>query len=190
MTGFTLFLITVSTTLLIAVIVVLVWSLNREQHFERQLQRKEADHAEALRRQGELSAQITGLQGEQVRQAQQLRRTEERLRRRGELIQDLGLDPDRLEQVRDGLHGVDVVLRLRVGIVIVAALNRLHLEETAQQTSARAEALCRQLSARLGSGEGGAHQQDQRARDAIEQIIDDRHMDQPVGQHGDGEWIP
>ncbi|MDN3517932.1 hypothetical protein QWY84_09945 [Aquisalimonas lutea] len=189
MTPFATLFAAIAALLLLSLIAVLTWSVGREQQHERQLREKDADYAEALRRQGELRAETERLRGEQVRSAQRAKRMEEHFRRRGELIRELGLDPGRLEQGYDSLHGVTAISRIRIGILLAATLHRTSLEEVAATAGGRTERVFQQMTGRLARGDNG-YQQDQQARDLLTRIIDDHTIERPVAPPaGDDEYV-
>ena len=188
MTPLATFFAAVAAMLLIGLVAILVWSLGREQHYDRQIRRKDDEYAEALRRQGELSAQITQLRGEQVKAAQRAKRMEELYIQRGHLIRAMGLDSSALEKGLDSLHGVNAITRIRIGILIASHLNRLRLQEVAQATGGQAETLFQRMSTRLAQGQGG-FQQDQYARDLLVEMIDEDGMEHPVKAPHDEEMV-
>ncbi|MFV8834263.1 hypothetical protein [Aquisalimonas sp.] len=179
MTPIATFLAATSAMLLVSLIAILVWSLGREQHYERQLREKQDEYAEALRRQGELTAEVSKLQGEQTKAAQRAKRMESLYKERGELIRELGLDPAALERGLAGLHGINAFSRIRVGISLSATLNRLTLQEFCLATGGQPEKLFQQMNTRLAQGHGG-YQQDHHSRELVADMIDDNRIMQPV----------
>lgn len=176
----TAFLLAVSGAMLIGLVLVLAWAVARERHYERQLAQKDEQYAQALRREGELSAQAQRLTAEQGRLRLRVRRLEERHAARGELIRDLGIDPERLEQTRESLLGVLAILRIRIGMLLVADLSRVALRDAAAAAGGHAHRAFQQLDARL-QGNGGP-QHDQQSRQLLREMVDVGHMERPLAE--------
>ena len=176
----TAFLLAVSGGLLVGLVVVLAWALSRERQHERALEVKEAQYAGALKREGELTAQVQRLMEDQARSRLRIQRLEERYLRRGELIRDLGLDPERLEQSRDSLLGVLAIHRVRIALLLAAELNRVALRDVANASGGRTLQAFQQLDGKL-RGEGGPVQ-DQRSRQLLREMIDGDAMERTVSE--------
>lgn len=176
----TAFLLAVSGAMLIGLVLVLAWALSRERYFEQQMEQKENQYAEALKREGQLSAQTAQLLDEQARSRVRAQRMEEALIRRAEVIRDLGIDPERLEQTRESLLGVLAILRVRVGLLLASELNRVALRDVAQAAGGRTAEVFRQLDDRL-RGEGGPHH-DQQSRQLLRELLDISHLEKPVSE--------
>ncbi|MFO7858463.1 MAG: hypothetical protein R6V11_06025 [Ectothiorhodospiraceae bacterium] len=178
MTALTIFFAITAGLLLVSLIIVLTWSVSREQQHERQLQRVEMDHAQALRRQGELSSELKRTRDQQARTLQQARRQESVVREREMLIRQLGLDPARLERGQQSLHGPTALLRLRIGILLASTLPRRELADTATGRGEYARTVLGQLNERLSSGQNG-YQQDEQARRVVYESLDSEALAQP-----------
>ena len=176
----TAFLLAASGGLLVGLVVVLAWALSRERQHERTLEAKEAQYASALKREGELTAQVQRLIEDQARSRLRIQRLEERYLRRGELIRDLGLDPERLEQSRDSLLGVLAIHRVRIALLLAAELNRVALRDVANASGGRTLQAFQQLDGKL-RGEGGPVQ-DQRSRQLLREMIDGDAIERTVSE--------
>ncbi|MCP1675404.1 hypothetical protein J2T57_002554 [Natronocella acetinitrilica] len=174
----TAFLLAASGAMLIGLILVLAWALSRERYYERLLEAREDQYAQALKREGELSAQTNQLLEDQARARLRVQRLEERYVMRGELIRDLGLDPERIEQSRESLLGVLAILRIRIGLLLVSDLNRVALRDVTTAAGGRAGLAFRQLDDKL-RGEGGP-QHDQQSRQLLREMIDVSHIEKSV----------
>ncbi len=188
MDALTAFLAAISAALFVGLVLVLAWALTRERYYENQLHAKEDQFAEALKREGQLTAKLQQLVDDKTRANLRIQRMEQRYISRGELIRDLGLNPEHLEQSRESLYGMLAITRVRIGILLAAELNRIALRDVAVAAGGRTENVYQQLNKRLADGDVG-YQHDQHARHLLREMLDVDRLESPLKENVNEEMV-